>query len=37
MTHYLFDYSSDTDYLEIVGLADFGTVKVEMAVPEVTP
>ena len=37
IVHYLFDYSSDTEYLETVGLADFGTVKVEMAVPEVTP
>jgi mannose-6-phosphate isomerase-like protein (cupin superfamily) len=40
MTHYLFDYSPDMEYLEIVGPADFGTVEVEgpdVAVPEVTP
>jgi quercetin dioxygenase-like cupin family protein len=27
--HYLFDYSPDMEYLEIVGPADFGTVDVE--------
>jgi mannose-6-phosphate isomerase-like protein (cupin superfamily) len=26
--HYLFDYSPDMEYLEIVGPADFGTVDV---------
>jgi quercetin dioxygenase-like cupin family protein len=29
ITHYLFDYSPDMEYLEIVGPADFGTVPVE--------
>ena len=39
MTHYLFDYSPDMEYLEIVGPADFGTVEVEglCEVPPVTP
>lgn len=39
ITHYLFDYSPDMEYLEIVGPADFGTVEVEgpCAVPAVTP
>ena len=39
MTHYLFDYSSDMEYLEIVGPADFGTVEVEgpCEVPPVIP
>ncbi len=39
MTHYLFDYSPDMEYLEIVGPADFGTVDAEAAaeVPHVTP
>jgi quercetin dioxygenase-like cupin family protein len=39
ITHYLFDYSPDMEYLEIVGPADFGTVEVEgpCAVPPVTP
>jgi len=39
LTHYLFDYSPDMEYLEIVGPADFGTVDVEgpCAVPPVTP
>jgi quercetin dioxygenase-like cupin family protein len=39
MTHYLFDYSPDMEYLEIVGPADFGTVEVEgpCTVPPVTP
>jgi quercetin dioxygenase-like cupin family protein len=39
ITHYLFDYSPDMEYLEIVGPADFGTVEVEglYAVPPVTP
>jgi quercetin dioxygenase-like cupin family protein len=39
MTHYLFDYSPDMEYLEIVGPADFGTVEVEgpCEVPHVTP
>jgi hypothetical protein len=26
ITHYLFDYSPDMEYLEITGPADFGTV-----------
>jgi len=39
ITHYLFDYSPDMEYLEIVGPADFGTVDVEgpCAIPPVTP
>lgn len=39
ITHYLFDYSPDMEYLEIVGPADFGTVEVEgpCEVPPVTP
>ena len=39
ITHYLFDYSPDMEYLEIVGPADFATVEVEgpCAVPAVTP
>ena len=40
IVHYLFDYSPDMEYLEIVGPADFGTVPVEVgpcAVPSVTP
>jgi quercetin dioxygenase-like cupin family protein len=39
MTHYLFDYSPDMEYLEIVGPADFGTVEVEgpCEAPPVTP
>jgi quercetin dioxygenase-like cupin family protein len=39
IVHYLFDYSPDMEYLEIVGPADFGTVDVEgpCAVPPVTP
>jgi quercetin dioxygenase-like cupin family protein len=37
--HYLFDYSPDMEYLEIVGPADFGTVDAEgpCEVPAVTP
>jgi mannose-6-phosphate isomerase-like protein (cupin superfamily) len=39
ITHYLFDYSPDMEYLEIVGPADFGTVEAEgpCEVPPVTP
>jgi len=39
VVHYLFDYSPDMEYLEIVGPADFGTIEVEgpCAVPPVTP
>ena len=40
VTHYLFDYSPDMEYLEIVGPADFGTVPVSVGpaeVPGVTP
>lgn len=29
IVHYLFDYSPDMEYIEIVGPADFGTVEVE--------
>jgi mannose-6-phosphate isomerase-like protein (cupin superfamily) len=37
--HYLFDYSADMEYLEIVGPADFGSVEVEAPceVPAPTP
>ncbi|QWD59515.1 cupin domain-containing protein [Polynucleobacter sp. MWH-UH35A] len=40
ITHYLFDYSPDMEYLEIVGPADFETVPVlngPADVPGVTP
>ncbi len=39
LVHYLFDYSPDMEYLEIVGPADFGTVDAEgpCDVPPVTP
>ena len=39
LTHFLFDYSPDMEYLEIVGPADFGTEPVEgpCPVPPVTP
>ena len=40
LVHYLFDYSPDMEYLEIVGPADFGTVEVKgppCDVPPVTP
>jgi len=39
IVHYLFDYSEDMEYLEIVGPADFGSVdaKAPCAVPPVTP
>ncbi|MEI7532559.1 MAG: cupin domain-containing protein [Betaproteobacteria bacterium] len=39
MVHYLFDYSSDMEYLEIVGPADFGSVDAQGfgKVPPVTP
>ncbi|TCK32884.1 cupin domain [Paraburkholderia sp. BL8N3] len=37
--HYLFDYSSDMEYLEIVGPADFKSITVEgpCAIPPPTP
>lgn len=39
ITHYLFDYSPDMEYLEIVSPANFGTVEVEgpCEVPAPTP
>jgi quercetin dioxygenase-like cupin family protein len=39
ITHFLFDYSTDMEYLEIAAPADFGTVEVKgpCAVPPVTP
>ncbi len=40
IVHYLFDYSPDMEYLEIVGPADFGTVPVQegpCAIPPATP
>ncbi len=33
LTHYLFDYSPDMEYLEIVGPADFGTVDAAAPCP----
>ncbi|MEJ8814400.1 cupin domain-containing protein [Variovorax ureilyticus] len=37
--HFLFDYSPDMEYLEVVGPADFGSIEVEgpCSVPEPTP
>ncbi|WP_369951831.1 cupin domain-containing protein [Limnohabitans sp. TS-CS-82] len=37
--HYLFDYSPDMEYLEIVGPADFESIPVDgpCAVPHITP
>jgi hypothetical protein len=37
--HYLFDYSEDMEYLEIVSPADFKTISVDAVceVPAVTP
>jgi quercetin dioxygenase-like cupin family protein len=39
ITHYLFDYSPDMEYLEIAAPADFKTIEVQgpCAVPPVTP
>ena len=39
VVHYLFDYSPDMEYLEIVGPADFQSITVEgpCAIPPVTP
>jgi quercetin dioxygenase-like cupin family protein len=39
IVHYLFDYSPDMEYLEIVGHADFGSVPTQgpCEVPAVTP
>ncbi len=40
IVHYLFDYSPDMEYLEVVGPADFGSVDVEgpgVPVPQPTP
>jgi quercetin dioxygenase-like cupin family protein len=40
IVHYLFDYSADMEYLEVVSPADFGTVDAPPAtgkVPPVTP
>jgi len=35
MVHYLFDYSPDMEYMEIVGPADFGTVDAPAATDKV--
>jgi quercetin dioxygenase-like cupin family protein len=35
--HYLFDYSPDMEYLEVVGPADFGTVDMESTIPVPAP
>lgn len=37
ITHFLFDYSPDMEYLEIVGPADFTTVDVEGPCPVPAP
>ncbi|MFA5121465.1 cupin domain-containing protein [Zavarzinia sp.] len=39
IVHYLFDYSPDMEYLEVVGPADFATIEMEgpCAVPPPTP
>lgn len=37
VVHYLFDYSPDMEYLEIVSPADFGTVPVEGPCPIPAP
>ena len=39
IVHYLFDYSPDMEYLEVVGPADFKTIEVPgpCAVPDPTP
>jgi len=41
IVHYLFDYSHDMEYLEIVGPADFGSIPVPgpkgVLIPEPTP
>ncbi len=39
LVHYLFDYSPDMEYLEIVGPADFESISVEgpCAIPPMTP
>jgi quercetin dioxygenase-like cupin family protein len=35
--HFLFDYSPDMEYLEVVGPADFGTVDMESSIPVPEP
>ena len=37
IVHYLFDYSPDMEYLEVVGPADFGTVDVAAPCPVPAP
>jgi quercetin dioxygenase-like cupin family protein len=37
ITHYLFDYSRDMEYLEVISPADFKTVDVEAPVPVPAP
>ena len=37
ITHYLYDYSEDMEYLEIVSPADFKTIDVPPAVDKVPP
>jgi quercetin dioxygenase-like cupin family protein len=40
IVHYLYDYSADMEYLEIVGPADFGSISVDgpdCKIPAVTP
>jgi hypothetical protein len=35
--HFLFDYSPDMEYLEVVGPADFGTVEMTSDIPVPAP
>jgi len=37
ITHYLYDYSPDMEYLEVVSPADFGTVDAEGVAPVPSP
>jgi mannose-6-phosphate isomerase-like protein (cupin superfamily) len=37
ITHYLFDYSPDMEYLEVVGPADFSTIEAEGPCPVPAP
>ena len=37
ITHYLYDYSPDMEYLEVVSPADFGTVDAEGMAPVPAP
>jgi quercetin dioxygenase-like cupin family protein len=37
IVHYLFDYSPDMEYLEVVGPADFGTIDIAKGPAEIPP